>query len=135
MGCSSRIKRVVFDTSILMLLYDSVPVFEEVSRVLESLPECIITRQVLAELEKIAENSTSEKKRAARLALEAIEKHKCRVVEVEARDADESIIEYVLFDREAIAATADRELRRRLRKKGVPNIYYRESMHGLMLEG
>ncbi len=135
MGYSTRIRRVVFDTSILLLLYDSVPVFDEVSRVLESLPECIVTKQVLLELEKIARSSISEKKRAARLALEAIEKHKCKVVEVGGRDADESIIEYVLSDREAIAATADRELRRKLRKKGIPSIYYRESMHGLMLEG
>jgi rRNA-processing protein FCF1 len=136
MGFSKRLKRVVYDTSILMLLYDGVAVFDESGSLLLSNPECIIPRQVEDELKKLAESASSiHRRRAARLALEAIRKRGCRVVEVDADNTDDAIIAIVASDPEAIVATADNELRRRLREMGLPNIYYRRSRHGLMLEG
>ena len=136
MGYSKRLKRVVYDTSILMLLYDGVDVFEESASLLLSSPECIIPSQVVEELRRLAERASSiHRRRAARLALEAIERKKCRIVNIEADNTDDAIISIVVNDPEAIVATADNELRRRLREMGLPNIYYRRSRHGLMLEG
>jgi len=136
MGYSKRLKRVVYDTSILMLLYDGVDVFEESASLLLSSPECVIPSQVVKELKRLAERTSSiHRRRAARLALEAIERKKCRIVNIEASNTDDAIISIVVNDPEAIVATADNELRRRLREMGLPNIYYRRSRHGLMLEG
>lgn len=136
MGYSKRLKRVVYDTSILMLLYDGVDVFEESASLLLSSPECVIPSQVVKELKRLAERTSSiHRRRAARLALEAIERKKCRIVNIEASNTDDAIISIVVNDPEAIVATADNELRRRLREIGLPNIYYRRSRHGLMLEG
>ena len=136
MGYSKRLKRVVYDTSILMLLYDGVDVFEESASLLLSSPECVIPSQVVKELKRLAERTSSiHRRRAARLALEAIERKKCRIVNIEASNTDDAIISIVVNDPEAIVATADNELQRRLREIGLPNIYYRRSRHGLMLEG
>ncbi len=120
-----------------MLLYEGVPVFEEAAELLASNPECIIPAPVLGELKKLATGSHAglHRRRAARLALEAIRKHGCRIVETATSRADEALIELSIADQELIVATADNELRRRLRELGLPNIYYRRSKHGLMLEG
>ena len=135
MGYSARIRRVILDTSILMLLYNGVQVFDEIEELLLSKPECIVPRSVVKELEKISKSSdkTLHQRRAARLALEALEKKGCRVIET-GLSADDAIIELATRLRDAIVATADNELRRRLRELGLPNIYYRRSRHGLMLE-
>ena len=120
-----------------MLLYEGVPVFEEAAELLASNPECVIPAPVLGELKKLAASSQAglHRRRAARLALEALQRHGCRVVETTANRADEALIELSTADKELIVATADNELRRRLRELGLPNIYYRRSKHGLMLEG
>jgi rRNA-processing protein FCF1 len=135
MGCGERLGRVVFDTSILLLLYDGVDVFGEAAELLGSNPECIVPKPVVDELKRLLESRSLHKRRAARLALTAIERHGCRVVETSSRQADDAILELVTRDCSAIAATADTELRRRLREKGLPSIYYRRSRHGLMIEG
>nr|WP_070807793.1 PIN domain-containing protein [Pyrodictium occultum] len=136
MGVGKRLKRVIYDTSMLMLLYEGVPVFEESASLLLSNPECVVPRQVLEELERIASGpGPIHRRRAARLAIEALRRESCRVVDTSAESADEAILALALSDQEAIVATADNELRRRLREKGLPNIYYRRSRHGLMLEG
>ncbi len=60
---------------------------------------------------------------------------KCRVVDVDgAGSADDALLLLALRSPDTIVATADNELRRRLREHGLPNIYYRRSRHGLMLE-
>ncbi|ABM80306.1 PIN domain-containing protein [Hyperthermus butylicus] len=136
MGCSTRLRRVIFDTSMLMLLYDGVDVFGQVEELLDAKPECIVPRPVVDELQRLASSGQSlRQRRAARLALHAIELRGCKIVETTDVSADDAILELALSDPVAIVATADGELRRRLREKGLPNIYYRRSRHGLMLEG
>ena len=132
--CGERIDKAVFDTSILMLVYDGIPVFEEVERTLESKPECIVPVQVQEELRRLAEKSSIKKQRAAKLALKII-KNYCNIVSVPGDSGDDAIIEYVSKDCNSIAVTADSELRRRLREKGLPHIFYKAERRGLMLEG
>ena len=127
-------RRVVFDTSILLLLYDGVDVFSWVEHVLDTVPECIVPSTVIRELEKLASSKRLHKRRAARLALQAVER-KCRVLDVKENSVDDALVAIALRDCEAIIATADNELRRRLRERGIPNIYYRRAKHGLELEG
>jgi rRNA-processing protein FCF1 len=135
MGCGERLARIVFDTSILLLLYDGVDVFEEAADLLGSKPECIIPKPVLEELKQLMSSRNLHKRKAAKLALDAIERRGCKIVETNSSKADDAILEIVSRNCGAIAATADTELRRRLRERGLPNIYYRSSRHGLMLEG
>ena len=133
MGSGKRV-RVVLDTSILLLVYDMVPVLEQVEDLLETRPECIVPRQVVDELNRIAVSKDVHRSKAAKLALQLVKLY-CKVVDINAKNADEAIINLVVNDPFAIAVTADRGLRKRLRKLGKPNIYYRRSMHGLMMDG
>ena len=135
MGCGERLARIVYDTSVLLLAYEGVDVFEEAAQLLGSKPECIVPEPVVAELERLRRSSSFHKRRAASLALELMKRRGCRVIRTAATNADDAVIELVTSDCTAIAATADNELRRRLRELGLPNIYYRRSRHGLMLEG
>jgi len=122
-----RGKRIVFDTSALMLAADGVPVFDLVEEVVGGRPECIILEPVLRELEKHARSRSVKKRVAARLALQLIERRGCRIVEYGAgRIADDAIVEYVLQDREATVVTADTGLHKRLLRMGIPHLYYRE---------
>jgi hypothetical protein len=129
-----RIAKAIYDASILMLLYDGVDVFSDVSELLGSEPECIVPKSVLAELERIAAGEGWKKTRAAKLALEVVARRSCKVIDTGDTRGDEAIITLALTLRDAIPVTADNELRRRLREKGIPNIYYRRSRHKLMLE-
>lgn len=136
MGGCERLRRVVYDASILMLLYDGIPVFEDAERVLETKPECIVPRQVVEELERIASSREVKRRRRALLALQVVRERECRIIDVEGvRTGDDAILLYVLRDCRSLPATADKELRRRLREKGIPHLFYKAERGGLVLEG
>ena len=134
LGGRERISKAVYDTSVLMLAYQGVDVIGGVQEVLESNPECVVPLPVIRELERLASSGRLHARRAARLALEIV-RSKCRIVECESPNADDAVIEYALRDPEAIVVTADKELRRRLREKGLPHVYYRAHKRGFELEG
>jgi len=68
--------------------------------------------------------------RGAKLALKLIEE-KCTIIdldEVRGLNTDESILKAAI-KLEAVVATNDRELRKKLRSKGIPTIFLREYSH------
>ncbi len=135
MGYSERIRRAIYDSSALMLLYHGVSLFDDVATLLVSNPKCLVPVQVVQELRRLAASARQlHRRRAAALALQALE-GRCEVVEVDADSADEALIKLAVELPDAIIVTADNELRRRLREMGLPNIYYRRSRHGMELEG
>ncbi len=134
MGHRERLRYFVPDTSILLLIYDGVDVFTEVEELLEAKPQCILLAPVLRELERLSRSAKPFRRRAAaRLALQ-VALRRCRVVDYPGDVADDAIVEYVSRNPEAVAATADMGLLRRLRMLGIPSIYYREERHGLEAE-
>ena len=135
MGCGERLAEVVYDTSVLMLLYDGVDVFEEAGRVLGSKPACVILTQVVEELRRLASSRSVRKRRAAAMALRELERRGCKVVEAGGVDVDDAIVRYASSNCRAIVATADRELRRRLRERGLPHLFYKADRRSLVLEG
>ncbi len=135
LGCSERLARVVYDTSVLMLLYDGVDVFEEAANALLSRPECVVTSRTVEELRRLASSRSARKRRAALLALREIERRGCRVVDSPGGTSDDAILAYLARDPCAVAATADRELRRRIREMGLPHLFYKHDRRGLVLEG
>ena len=132
-----RIKYVLLDASILMLAYEGVDVFREIERVLDSKPKCLVLKSTLEELERLAAKAKPKRRMAARFALELVKRY-CEVVDYSPRkgeDPDTLFLRFVLEHGDVMPVTADNELRRRLREKGIPNIYYRRERHGLELEG
>ncbi len=128
--------RVLFDTNMLMLFGKGINIFDQIEELLLSKPEYYVLNHVVYELERISREGGVKERKAARLALEVVEK-RCRVIDVEKpsnRGVDDLIIE-VAVKEGFIVATCDRELRRRLRKRGVPEIYFREEKMGLEIQG
>lgn len=128
--------RVLLDTNMLMLFGKGVNIFDQIEELLISKPEFYVIKPVVDELKKIAEKGRVKDKRVAKLALQAVEKY-CRIIDIDVKQGmkvDDLIVE-VASREKFVVATNDKELRRRLREKGIPEIYYREEKHLLEVQG
>ncbi len=128
--------RVLLDTNMLMLLGKGVDVFEQIEEILLTKPEYYVIKPVIEELERIASRGGVKERKAARLALDIVKK-KCRVIDIERPrgvTVDDLILD-IASKEKFIVATNDRVLRRRLREKGLPEIYFREEKHLLEAQG
>lgn len=140
MGASrgdSRVRKVTIlvDTNMLLLAASGINIFEQIENKLLVKPEFIVLKPVVNELEKLSLNEKISISKKAKLALELVRKF-CRVVDVELgyTSIDDLILEYA--DRNKLAvATCDRELRRKLRSRGIPEIYLREEKMMIEIEG
>lgn len=109
-------------------------IFEELAKLLNQRFEPILLSSTNKELQGLAESSSLKEQKQAQLALILAEK--CRVVYME-KVSDETYDDVIVRVAEAWkspVATNDRELRKRLRKIGVPVIFLRQK-HRLALEG
>ncbi len=137
MGCDRRDRRrveIVLDTNMLLLIASGLNIFEQIEEKLAIKPVYTVIKPVLRELEKLAKSSKPSIKKRALLALEIVKKY-CRVVDVEyCERVDDAIIEYA--EKHCVAvATNDRDLRKRLRERGIPEIYLREEGMRIDVEG
>jgi len=127
---------VLLDTNILMLIGRGIDIFTQIEELLDTKPEYYVIEPVVKELEKIIAHGGVKERKAAKLALELVKK-RCRVIEISLspdKSADDLLLEIAL--REGfIVATNDRELRRRLREAGIPEIYFREEKQLLEAQG
>ena len=127
---------VLLDTNILMLIGRGIDIFTQIEELLDTKPEYYVIEPVVKELEKIVAHGGVKERKAAKLALELVKK-RCRVIEISLspdKSADDLLLEIAL--REGfIVATNDRELRRRLREAGIPEIYFREEKQLLEAQG
>ena len=127
---------VLLDTNILMLIGRGIDIFTQIEELLDTKPEYYVIEPVVRELEKIVAHGGVKERKAAKLALELVKK-KCRVIEVllsPDKSVDDLLLEIALR-KGFIVATNDRELRRRLREAGIPEIYFREEKQLLEAQG
>ncbi len=130
-----RIK-VLLDTNILMLIGRGIDVFTQIEELLDTKPEYYVIKPVIGELKKIAVHGGVKERKAAKLALELV-RRKCRIIETSlppGKTVDDLLLETAL-EKGFIIATSDRGLRRRLRKAGIPEIYFREEKQLLEAQG
>lgn len=123
----------MLDTNMLMLLAEGVNVFEQIEEKLCTKPDYVVLKPVYMELVKLAESGKPSICRKARMALEIIPRY-CRIVDYENGSVDELLIKYALENNAAVA-TNDRELRRKLRERSIPEIYLREESMRIEIEG
>jgi rRNA-processing protein FCF1 len=119
-----------------MLAASGVRVFEQIEEELETKPDFVVLKPVYDELVKIATSYKSSTARRALLALRLAEQY-CRIVEYTLRpgeSVDDAIVNFAL-QHNAIVATNDRELRRKLRLHGIPEAYFREEARRVKVEG
>ena len=127
---------ILLDTNILMLIGRGIDIFTQIEELLDTKPEYYVIEPVVKELEKIVAHGGVKERKAAKLALELVKK-KCRVIEVSLspdKSVDDLLLEIALR-KGFIVATNDRELRRRLREAGIPEIYFREEKQLLEAQG
>jgi rRNA-processing protein FCF1 len=127
--------KVVLDANFFFVaLQFNVDVFEELANLLNRRFEPILLSSTQKELQGLAESSSPKQRKQAQLALRLAEK--CRVVSAEKglRETYDDVIVRVAAEWRSPVATNDRELRKRLRKVGVPVIFLRQKQR-LEIEG
>ena len=127
--------KVVLDANFFFVASQfTVNVFEELENLLNRRFEPILLSSTQKELQGLAESSSPKQRKQAQLALRLAEK--CRVVAVEKglKETYDDVIVRVAAEWKSPVATNDRELRKRLRKVGVPVIFLRQKRR-LEMEG
>lgn len=128
-------RRVILDSNFLFIPSQfRLDIFEELKNLLSQRFEPVLLSPTHRELLKIAEKGSPKMRKQASLALKLAEK--CRLIHVEKglEETPDDVIVRVATEWKCLVATNDRELRKRLRNRGVPVIFLRQR-HRLELEG
>lgn len=127
---------VILDSNFLFIPSQfRLDIFEALSSLLNQQFNPILLSPTQKELQKLAKTSSPKKRKQALLALTLAEKY-CTVVQVEkdSRETHDDVLVRVGSEWKCPIATNDRDLRKRLRSRGVPVIFLRQKRR-LELEG
>jgi len=129
-----RCLEVVLDTNFIILLSEYPYLIDELNEVIPFKSVCVLLTAVLEELEAVSKRLGEVRRRMLGKILEVL-RGRCVVVDAgRSRVVDEAIIDYAR-EHGAVVATNDRELRRRLREMGIPNVFFRGESRRLEYEG
>ncbi|ESQ23827.1 MAG: putative proteins of PilT N-term/Vapc superfamily [uncultured Acidilobus sp. OSP8] len=127
--------KVVVDTNFLLTMAQGVIAPSSLNDAINASYELITTDAVMKELEAMSKGGDLLAREAG-FALKLLERLGVQVLRVKAGSADESILtlakELVQNGDRVVVATNDKNLRRSVRRLGVPTLYLREE--GLRLE-
>jgi hypothetical protein len=129
------VKKIIFDSNFLMIPFElGIDVFEEVEKILSVKVEPVILPPVIEELERLASRGKPKVRRLASSALELAKQCvRLQYSKLPSETVDEYLVR-VAKEKSMAVATADLELKRKLRAEGIPTIYVREKSR-LDLEG
>ncbi len=105
-----------------------VDVFEEIDGILNGDYSLVMPEPVKIEVQKLSRGRGEEAK-AARIALELIERNKVEIVETSRIDGDASIVEVARKYEDPVIATNDKNLRNQFRERSIPTAYVRTEDH------
>ena len=121
---------VLVDSNFLMVPAQfRVSIYDELDRLLGRKYDLVMLSPTHQELRRIAREAGPKESRQALFALKQAEK--CKIVDVK-RMPNETIDELILRHAKSsgcAVATNDRELRKKLKKEGIPTIFLRERSH------
>jgi len=127
-------QKVILDSNFLFVPFQfQIDVLKELENLVGKF-EPVVLSTTVEEMKKIADGKSEKTRRQALSALKIAER--CTLIEVE-RDVGEMYDDVVLRKAKELAcsvATNDRDLRKRLRRAGIPTIYLRQRKK-LVLEG
>ncbi len=127
---SKHRNNVLLDTNFLFLPFQHrIDIFEEIPRLIGGHVQFLILPQVLKELKWLETHGTLKERNTAKSALLMLNQH-CQMVEnlsqeLQVLDADNALLRYAR-ESNAIVATNDSELRRKLLKQGSRAIFLRK---------
>ena len=126
-------KKIILDTNFLLIpgLF-KIDIFSEIKKIANFPYKIYIIDGTVGELRRIVEDKNAKVKDRtnAKIGLELIEAKNISKIESK-NNVDDAIVDF--SDKETIVATSDKELKRRLRKKGVRIINLRKKQY-LVLE-
>ena len=121
-------KKIILDTNFLMIPAKfGVDIFSEIGRICSFNYELCIFKGTIAELEKIVSSQPLKDRMAAQLSLKLLSAKNIRLLDSKQKDVDDSILE--IAGEDAIIATLDIELKRRLLEKGAAVIVLRQKKY------
>jgi|TARA_B100001971_G_C17972385_1_gene423055 rRNA-processing protein FCF1 len=125
-------KKVIIDTNFLLIpIKFRVDIFSEIERICEFKYGLYIIDKTIDELDKIVEEQRGKDKEAAKIAKQLVKAKKVKVIKTKKdKYADDLIVEAV--KKGDIVATQDKELKRRLKRKGVNSIGLRQKQYLIM---
>jgi len=111
--------RVILDTNFLMLPGRlGVDIFKEIDRELCMNHKLFVLSSTEKELKNLVENARGSEKEAAKIGLELMKR--CEILNAE-KEPDIAIFDFI--NENTVVATTDKELRKKLKKKGVKTLY------------
>ncbi len=110
-----------------------IDIFEEIDGILKREYELVAPEPVKIEVQNLSKGRGEEAK-AARIALELMERNEVEIVDTKRRDGDSSVIELARRSENPVIATNDKNLRKQFRQRSVPTLYIRTGDH-VKLEG
>jgi rRNA-processing protein FCF1 len=127
--------KVVLDSNFLLVPPQfRLDIFDKLTNLLNRRFEPIILSSTQQEIEGLTESDSPKTRKQALLALKISEKFHVVPVEKSSKETYDDVIVRVATQWKSPVATNDRELRRRLRKIGLPVIFLRQKRR-LMLDG
>jgi len=126
---------IIIDANIFLVpLQFKIDIFENIANLLNQKFEPILLSTTLQEMQKMTEKGSPKLRKQAEMALKIAQK--CRTVDVKKsqEETNDEVILRVATQLKSPVATNDRELRKRLRDRGIPVIFLR-GKHQLELEG
>ncbi len=121
-------KRIILDTNFLLIpVQFKVDIFEEIKRIVNLRYQLCIIDKSIDELEKIV-TCNSKDKIAAKLALKIIKLKKIKEIKTAGKKHVDDLI-LNLVKKGHMVATQDKELKKKLKKKGIEVIILRQRKH------
>jgi rRNA-processing protein FCF1 len=120
------LKKIILDTNFLLIPAQfRVDIFSEIERIADFNYDLCVLDKTIDELKKIMDEQEGKNKAAAKLALDLVKIKKLKILKTEEGYVDDLLQE----QKEAIIATADQELIRKLKDKGIKIIRLRQKKY------
>ena len=120
-------KKILLDTNFLMICKQfKVDIFSQIDKISTFKYELFILDKTLEEFKKIVSGQKGKNKEAAKIALKLIAIKNIGVIKTKSDKRTDDLIIELSSKNDFIVATQDKELRARLKKKGIPIILLRQ---------
>jgi len=127
-------RKIIIDTNFLMIPYKfRVDIFSEFDRICNFNYGLFVFEQTIGELKKIIATQSGKDKKAAEFGLKLIKLKNIVLIPSKERDADSAMLSNM--DKDAIIATQDAILKKRLIEKGASVIWLRQKKYLQYFEG
>lgn len=126
-------KKIILDTNFCTIPFQfKLDIFSEIERIVHEKYQVCILDKTLDELKNIIEKQRGKNKVNAKLALQLLKHKKVKIIKTkDEKYVDKLILDMV--DKDYIVCTQDKELKKKLKKKGIKVIIMRQKKYLVMI--